>query len=123
MYLYRQLLRVTWKDKRTNESILEELSTERILLQEIKRRKLRYLGHANRNTRTDLMTSIFQGRVEARRNRGRPATSYMDNMDNITSSIGLRIDEVIHSSTDRDDWRAVVAMNGAATDVHGDADR
>jgi len=47
----------------------------------------------------------------------------MDNMDNITSSIGLRIDEVIHSSTDRDDWRAVVAMNGAATDVHGDADR
>ena len=53
---------------------------------------------------------IFQGRVdlEARRNRGRPATSYMDNMDNITSSIGLRIDEVIHSSTDRDDWRAVV---------------
>ena len=123
MYFYRQLLRVTWKDKRTNESILEELSTERILLQEIKRRKLRYLGHANRNTRTDLMTSIFQGRVEARRNRGRPATSYMDNMDNITSSIGLRIDEVIHSSTDRDDWRAVVAMNGAATDVHGDADR
>ena len=66
------------------------------------------------------MTSIFQGRVEARRNRGRPATSYMDN---ITSSIGLRIDEVIHSSTDRDDWRAVVAMSEAATDVHGDADR
>ena len=61
--------------------------------------------------------------LEARRNRGRPATSYMDNMDNITSSIGLRIDEVIHSSTDRDDWRAVVAMSEAATDVHGDADR
>ena len=118
MYFYRQLLRVTWKDKRTNESILEELSTERILLQEIKRRKLRYLGHANRNTRTDLMTSIFQGRVEARRNRGRPATSYMDN---ITSSTGLRIDEVVHRSTDRDDWRAVVAMSEAATDVTGDS--
>ena len=69
MYLYRQLLRVTWKDKRTNESILEELSTERILLQEIKRRKLRYLGHANRNTRTDLMTSIHIPRQS--RSRGK----------------------------------------------------
>ena len=44
-------------------------------------------------------------------------------MDNITSSTGLRIDEVVHRSTDRDDWRAVVAMSEAATDVHGDADR
>ena len=35
MWLYRRLLNVSWKDKRTNESILEELSTKRILLQEM----------------------------------------------------------------------------------------
>ena len=119
-YMYKCLLNVSWKDKHTNESILEELSTKRILLQEINRRKLKYVGHAVRNPKTDLMASILQGRVEGRRNRGRPPMSYMDN---ITAISGLTLGQVIHRSRDRDDWRAVVARSEAATDDHGDTDR
>ena len=37
--------------KRWNKSILEELSGQRKMLKEINKRKLRYLGHANRNTK------------------------------------------------------------------------
>jgi hypothetical protein len=35
------------------------------MLSEISKRRLKYLGHANRNTKTDLMTAVLQGKVEA----------------------------------------------------------
>ena len=108
------------KTNAQNKSILEELSTKRVLLQEINKRKLKYVGHAVRNPKTDVMASILQGRVEGARNRGRPPMSYMDN---ITAISGLTLGQVIHRSRDRDDWRAVVARSEAATDDHGDADR
>ena len=65
MWLYRCLLNVTWKEKSTNKSILEELNTKLILLKEMNRRKMEYVGHAVRNPKTDLKTSILQGRATA----------------------------------------------------------
>jgi hypothetical protein len=35
------------------------------MLFEISKKRLKYLGHANRNTKTDLMTTVLQGKVEA----------------------------------------------------------
>ena len=52
MWFYRRLLRVNWTDKKTNESVLEELSIKRQLLHEIDTRRLRYFRHAYRNTTT-----------------------------------------------------------------------
>ena len=111
---------MSWKDMRTNESILEELSTNRVLMQQINRRKMRYLGHAVRNPKTNLMATILQGRVEGKRNQGRPQTLYTDN---VTAISGLTLAGVMHRSRDREDWRTVVARSEAATDDHGDADR
>ena len=99
---------------------MEELLTSQTLLKDINRRKLKYLGHAIRNPKTNLMASIFQGRVEGKRNRGRPSMSYMDNIKAIT---GLTLGEVVHRSRDREDWRAVVARYEAVTDGKGVADR
>ena len=59
MWLYRCLLGVKWQQKRTNDSILEKLGVERRLLLEVNLRKLRYIGHSNRNQRTDLMTTVL----------------------------------------------------------------
>ena len=120
MWFYRRLISVQWQDKRTNESVLEELSTSRGLLLEINKRKMKYIGHANRNPRTNLMTTMLQGRVEGRRNRGRPPTSLMTN---ITANSGLTLSQVVHRSRDRQDWRTVVASTRAATFSRGDADR
>ena len=120
MWFYRHLLSVQWQDKKTNESVLEELSTSRGLLLEINKRRMKYIGHANRNPRTDLMATVLQGRIEGRRNRGRPPTSLMNN---ITASSGLSLSDVVHRSRDRQDWRAVVASTRAATFSRGDADR
>ena len=99
---------------------MEELTTKRTLLKDINRRRLKYLGHAIRNPRTNLMATVLQGRVESGRRRGRPITTYMSNIRNVT---GLTLGEVVHRSRDRDDWRAVVARHGAATAGVGDADR
>ena len=116
MWFYRRLLRISWKDKRTNESILEQLSVHRQLLQKINKRKLNYVGHANRNTRTNLMTTVLQGKIDAKRNSGRPPTSYMSN---ITSTCGLKTHEVGRQSRDRGRWLSVVASSGAPTDEKG----
>ena len=120
MWLYRCLLGVKWQQKRTNDSILEELGVERRLLLEVNLRKLRYIGHANRNQRTDLMTSVLQGRVQSARRRGKPATTLVSN---VRSFSGLSLGEVIHESRDRENWRTVVATRRAATFIHEDADR
>ena len=80
MGLYRHTLRIKWTEKRTNKSILEELSVQRQLLKEIKKRRLRYVGHANRSKHTDLITTAHQGKVEGKRRKGRPPISYIDNL-------------------------------------------
>ena len=59
MWFYRRLLRVKWTDKRTNNSILEELSVKRQLSNEIDKRRLRYVGHVNRCKDTYLMTTAL----------------------------------------------------------------
>ena len=53
MWFYRRLLRIQWTEKRTNDSVLEELSVKKEVLNIIIKRRLKYVGHANRNSKTD----------------------------------------------------------------------
>ena len=108
MWFYRRLLRVTWTDRRTNFSILEELGTTRMLLNIMYQRKLRYVGHALRNPKTDLMSTVFQGKLNAKRNAGRPPASLLQNLK---TSSGLNIQQVVHRSQDR----VIEIMNCRAT--------
>ena len=55
LWFYRRLLRVSWTDKRTNESILSELNTIRISSSAKNKRKLRYVGHTVRHNNTSLL--------------------------------------------------------------------
>ena len=119
MWFFRRLLRITWKDKRSNESVLTELSVQRKLLPEIKKRKMKYLGHANRNTKTNLMTSVLQGKMDAKRNPGRPPKSYMSN---ITSASGLRLQDVVWQSRENGylSWHQVELLPTNAAMETGD---
>ena len=49
MWFYRRMLRISWKEKRTNESILEETNQERSLIKTIRKRQLKFLGHICRH--------------------------------------------------------------------------
>ena len=114
-------MRVKWTDRRTNESILNELGTTRKLLILMQRRKLKYVGHALRNERTDLMTTVLQGKVNGKRNRGRPPASLVIN---ITYISGKKLQEVTSLSQDRECWRQLVRTSCVTGNTAlGDADR
>ena len=76
MWFYRRMLRVSWREKRTDESILKELGTKRELVNFIKKRKLSFIGHACRR-KCSLMKDIMDGKVEGKRGRGRPRMQYI----------------------------------------------
>ena len=80
MWFYRRLLRISWTERRTNESVLLELGRKRMLLTIINQRKLKYIGHAARNVHTDLMITVLQGKTQSRRKKGRPAASYISTL-------------------------------------------
>ena len=50
MWCYRRMLRISWTDKRTNKSILDELQTRRDLLAQIIKSKMAFFGHACRRS-------------------------------------------------------------------------
>ena len=123
MWFYRRMLRISWKEKRTNESILKEIGSKARLLLEVNQRRLRYIGHATRHSKTSLMATTLQGKIEGKRKRGRPSVSYISNLKDMT---GLGIHEIVTETGDRERWRTVVnsmAANIEKTDVCGDADR
>ncbi|GFS12393.1 endonuclease-reverse transcriptase [Elysia marginata] len=95
MWFYRRILRVKWTDKRTNESVLKELKTERTLFNLINARKLKYVGHALRNHRTSLMNTVCEGRLNGRRRKGKPPMSLLTNL---TTACGLSLHQIVQKS-------------------------
>ena len=75
---YRRLLNVTWRDHRTNESILRELGTERQFVLTVRKRKLHFFGHTARAN--NICTHIIQGHLEGHRRRGRPKRRWIDDV-------------------------------------------
>ncbi|GFR76334.1 endonuclease-reverse transcriptase [Elysia marginata] len=117
MWFFRRLLRVSWKDRRTNGNELAEMGTGRTLLSLVKERRLKYIGHAERNTKTDLMKTIFEGKTEAKRGRGRPSLSYVDQVSKAT---GLKLQSISQKSQDRVIWRGIVKSSCAAANINPD---
>ncbi|KAL1447598.1 hypothetical protein WDU94_009869 [Cyamophila willieti] len=81
MWLYRRMLKISWKDKVTNTEVLNRMKKGKEILKTIKIRKLQYLGHVMRNeNRYLLLQKILQGKVEGRRGRGRRRISWLKNL-------------------------------------------
>ena len=62
MWCYRRLLNVTYKYRRTNESVLIDLNTKRELFGVIVKRKMSYFGHMSRKKNLNLTKTIVQER-------------------------------------------------------------
>ena len=61
MWCYRIILRISWTEKRTNKSILNELQTRRELHAQIMKRKMAFFGHACRNNKCNLVQTCILG--------------------------------------------------------------
>ena len=81
MVLEKNLLRVPWTDRRSNQSILKEINPEYSLEGLMLKLKLQYLGHLMQRA-SSLEKTLILGKSEGRRRRGQQRMRWLDSITN-----------------------------------------
>uniref|UniRef100_A0A670JUB4 Reverse transcriptase domain-containing protein n=1 Tax=Podarcis muralis TaxID=64176 RepID=A0A670JUB4_PODMU len=104
LWCWRRLLRVPWTARRSNLSILKEISPECSLEGQILKLRLQYFGHLMRRE-DSLEKTLMLGKMEGTRRRGRQRTRWLDSVLEATSMSLTKLQEAVE---DRSAWRALV---------------
>ena len=110
MWFFRQMLKIKWTDRVSNENVLRRANVNHKVLSNIRIRQLKFLGHLLR--KEGLENLSLTGKIEGKRGRGRKRILWMDSLKKWLEEKGIEdsgSQAIMHKARDRELWNSMIA--------------
>ena len=98
------MLRISYTEHKTNKEVLGMMKIKRLLIDSIRKRKVKYFGHMVRQN--GLQRLLLEGKINRKRGKGRPRLTWATN---IKEWRGQTYVECVRAAENRQEWRSITA--------------